>query len=292
MQNNPNVTNEQERAYIVNQTIAFLGAGSMAEAMISGIVQSGKLSPKKIIVSNKSNHNRLQELKVKYGIKAISRDQLDYESIDLFILAMKPKDIDYVLDHLQSKVKPEQLLVSVLAGISTSYIEEYLPQQQVIRVMPNTSSMISESSTAISPGTYTPEQRVDTVKSLMECIGEAYVIDESNMDIFTGIAGSGPAYFYNLMEHIEEAGVEGGLDRETARSIAAQTILGAGKMMLEQDDTPTELRKKVTSPNGTTAAGLDALNAHGGGEALSEAVKGAAKRSKEISEQMKPLVHS
>ncbi|KGP73288.1 pyrroline-5-carboxylate reductase [Pontibacillus yanchengensis Y32] len=279
----------------MNQTIAFLGAGSMAEAMIAGIVQSGTLSPKQIIVSNRSNHNRLQELKVKYGIKPVHRDDLQYDNVDVFILAMKPKDIESVLTDLEPKVRTDQVLVSVLAGISTSYMEEHLQKpQQVIRVMPNTSSTLRESATAISPGNHTPFQQVKLVRSLMESIGETYIIDEEQMDVFTGIAGSGPAYFYNLMEHIEQVGYEQGLSKDMARNIGAQTILGAAKMMLEQEDTPTELREKVTSPNGTTAAGLDALNAHGGGEAISAAVKGAARRSKQLSEQLQQqtIVHS
>ncbi|KGX91129.1 pyrroline-5-carboxylate reductase [Pontibacillus halophilus JSM 076056 = DSM 19796] len=275
----------------MSHTVAFLGAGSMAEAMISGIVKSGTLEPSQVIVSNKTNHNRLQELKVKYGVRAINREALPYNEIDVFVLAMKPKDIDYVLDDLSSYLQPHHLLVSVLAGISTSYMEERLPQQQVIRVMPNTSSMIRESSTALSPGTFTTDTNLHFAEALMKGIGKTYVIEEAQMDVFTGMAGSGPAYIYNLMEHLEEVGVEGGLDREIARDIAAQTIMGAGKMMLLQDDTPTELRQKVTSPNGTTAAGLDALDEHGGGQAMAEAVKGAAKRSREMSRDLeRPVV--
>ncbi|WIF96502.1 MULTISPECIES: pyrroline-5-carboxylate reductase [Pontibacillus] len=269
------------------QTIAFLGAGSMAEAMISGMVQSKQVTPNQIIVSNRSNTNRLNELKYKYGIQAKKREQLDFEKIDLFILAMKPKDIDSVLESLKPHLNPQQTIISVLAGISTSYMEDHLPEkQQVIRVMPNTSSMIGESATAIAPGAYAPKDRITFTKTLMESFGEAYVIDEDQMDIFTGIAGSGPAYFYNLMEHIEQAGLEAGLDSEIARSIGAQTILGAAKMIQERDESPTELRENVTSPNGTTAAGLKALDKHRGGEAITAAIKGAATRSKEMAKQM------
>lgn len=261
--------------------------------MISGIVESGKIDPNNLIVTNRSNHTRLNEMKEKYGVQAIAKDKLDAESIDVFILAMKPKDIESVLTDWKDRIGPDQLLISVLAGISTSFMEEMLnDRQQVIRVMPNTSSMLRESATAISPGKHAAMDNVLMTKELMNCIGEAFIIDEDKMDIFTGIAGSGPAYFYNLMEHIEETGKQAGLDRETARKIGAQTILGAAKMILEQDETPTELRENVTSPNGTTAAGLKALDENGGGEAISAAIKGAASRSKEISEQLekKPVL--
>ncbi|WLD93776.1 pyrroline-5-carboxylate reductase [Alkalihalobacillus sp. AL-G] len=278
---------------MLKKRIAFLGAGNMAEAMISGIVESEKLDPSQIVVTNRSNHERLNELKAKYDIQAVTKDQLDYSAIDVFILAMKPKDIESVLEDIKERIEPNQLLISVLAGISTTYMEEMLnDQQQAIRVMPNTSSMLRESATAISPGKHVTMDQVLVAKELMKCIGEAYIIEEDKMDIFTGIAGSGPAYFYNLMEHIEETGKQGGLDRETARSIGAQTILGAAKMILEQEETPTELRENVTSPNGTTAAGLQALDENGGGEAIAAAINGAASRSKEISEELekKPVL--
>ncbi|WP_036779683.1 pyrroline-5-carboxylate reductase [Pontibacillus chungwhensis] len=275
----------------MTQTIAFLGAGSMAEAMISGMVQSNQVTPSQIIVSNRSNTNRLNELKYKYGIQAKKREDLDFATIDLFILAMKPKDIDSVLESIRPHLYPHQTIISVLAGITTSHMESHLPdKQQVIRVMPNTSSMIGESATAIAPGTHAPKDRVYLTKALMESFGEAYIIDEDQMDIFTGIAGSGPAYFYNLMEHIEQAGIEAGLEGELARSIGAQTILGAAKMIQERSESPTELRENVTSPNGTTAAGLEELDHHGGGEAIAAAVKGATSRSKEMSKQMKPTL--
>ncbi|WP_396125375.1 pyrroline-5-carboxylate reductase [Bacillus sp. Marseille-Q3570] len=262
----------------------------MAEAMISGIVESGKFAPGQIIATNRSNQERLNTIKTKYGIEAIMKDQLDFSKIDVFVLAMKPKDIETVLADLKDRLRPDQLLISVLAGISTSYMEENLnDRQQVIRVMPNTSSMLGESATAISPGKHVSMDQVLLTKELMKCIGEAYIIEEDQMDIFTGIAGSGPAYFYNLMEHMEQAGYEGGLDRELARQIGAQTIRGAAQMMLEREETPTQLRKNVTSPNGTTAAGLEALAEHGGGKAIAEAVKGAASRSKELREELEKV---
>ncbi|SEB16368.1 pyrroline-5-carboxylate reductase [Thalassobacillus cyri] len=266
------------------QTVAFLGAGSMAEAMISGVVEAETIPVNQVIVTNRSNQDRLNHIQSKYGVRTTPLHQLNYDEVDIFILAMKPKDIDSVLESLKDKISPDQVLLSVLAGIPTSHMEENMNEgQQVIRAMPNTSSMVGESATAISPGKYTGIDHVMASKKLLECIGNVYVIDEAQMDIFTGIAGSGPAYFYYLMEHIEKAGQEGGLDRETAREIGAQTILGAARMLQEQDDTSAKLREKVTSPNGTTAAGLDALNEHGGGNAISQAVKGAAAKSNEMS---------
>jgi pyrroline-5-carboxylate reductase len=270
-----------------NKNIAFLGAGSMAEAMISGIIQANKVPKDQIFVTNKSNENRLKELKKGYGIQAVKSEDLPFSNIDVLILAMKPKDAEAVLRSIKNNIQPHQLVISVLAGITTSFLEHHLQfRQQVIRVMPNTSSMIGESATAISPGKFTDIQQVQLAKELLKSIGEVFEIKEKQMDIFTGIAGSGPAYFYYLMEHMERAGKDGGLDTETTRHIMAQTILGAAKMILENDEAPSKLRENVTSPNGTTAAGLEALAKNGGGKAITQAIKHAANRSVEISSQL------
>jgi pyrroline-5-carboxylate reductase len=272
---------------LINQTVAFLGAGSMAEAMIAGLVRTEKIPSKQIFVTNRSNQERLQELQQKYMITGKKIVDLDFSEIDIFILAMKPKDVERALHEIKGKVKPGQLVISVAAGISASFIEQHLPKgQPLIRIMPNTSSMIGESATAISPGQNAGPETIKLVKELLSCIGTVFVIEEDQMDIFTGIAGSGPAYFYYLIEYIEKAGKEGGLDADTARQISAQTILGAAKMIMHQNITPAQLRENVTSPNGTTAAGLEALKKHGGGTAIFQAVKGAAERSKEISCQL------
>ncbi|WP_096440000.1 pyrroline-5-carboxylate reductase [Alteribacter populi] len=276
-----------------NLRVAFIGAGNMAEAMISGIVKTGTLEPEQVIVTNRSNEDRLLELHNQYGIQGIVRDRLPISSADVIILAMKPKDAEESLISIKDQIRPNQVVMSVLAGISTSFMEEHLQDgQQVIRVMPNTSSMIQESATAISPGEHVTMKNVKVAKSLLRCIGEVYVIEEEQMDLFTGIAGSGPAYFYYLMENIEKTAIENGMSVAKAREIGAQTILGAAKMMLERDETPAELRKNITSPNGTTASGLEALADSGGGSAIKAAVLGAMNRSKEISEQLeKTPVH-
>ncbi|WP_246939642.1 pyrroline-5-carboxylate reductase [Bacillus pinisoli] len=269
------------------KNIIFLGAGSMAEAMISGIVNGNKVPKNQLYVSNKSNRLRLKELEAGYGIKGVSSEDVSLDEMDIIFLAMKPKDAEAVMLSIKDQLQPHQLVISVLAGITTSFMEHHLQKgQQVIRVMPNTSSMIGESATAISIGTFTDRDQVEDAKELLSCIGKVFEIEEEQMDIFTGIAGSGPAYFYYLMEHMEKAGKEGGLDMETTREVMAQTILGAAKMILEQDESPAQLRKNVTSPNGTTAAGLAALAEHGGGKAITQAIKHASNRSNEISSEL------
>ena len=265
------------------KTVGFIGAGSMAEAMISGIVTANLLPRDQIIASNRSNIERLTFLEKMYGIRGVTKSQLLMSELDIIVLAMKPKDIEVALDDLKTVVKPHQLVLSVIAGVSTKRIEEHLPKgQPVIRVMPNTSSAIGESATAISLGSSTNSQHEMMTQKLLSAIGKVYVIEENQMDVFTGVAGSGPAYFYYLMEHMEKTAKDAGLDSTVTREIVAQTILGAAKMIMDGEETPSQLRKNVTSPNGTTAAGLAALRSNGGGSAISAAIKSATNRSKEL----------
>lgn len=267
--------------------VAFIGAGAMAEAMIAGAIQAEKLPSNQIIVTNNSNNDRLQELANKYDVRIVQKEQLPYREIDLFILAMKPKGAREALLSLKEQVKPNQVVISVLAGITTDFMEHYLQEgQQVIRVMPNTSSMVQQSATALTSGQHVKPENIEAVKELLQCLGKVFVIEEEQMDLFTGIAGSGPAYFYYLMEHMESVGMQYGMEIEMIREIVSQTVYGAAKMVMEKGTSPTILRENVTSPNGTTASGLKALADYNGGEAISQAIKHAANRSQQISEEL------
>ncbi len=268
---------------LTNEMIAFIGAGSMAEAMIAGLVKNKIVAPEQIIVTNKSNRERREELQNKYGV--LATENLDYvvKEAGIVILAMKPKDIGSVTKKLRGQVTEKHVLMSVLAGISTPFLEEELEIEiPVIRVMPNTSSMVGASATAITGGNFVTMPQIWMAKQLLSAIGEVYVIDEEEMDVFTGVAGSGPAYFYKLVEHLQKAAEEGGLDPAISKEVAVQTIVGAAKMLEETKVTPETLRKNVTSPNGTTEAGLKALEKAGGCTAIETAVKHAAHRSKEL----------
>lgn len=279
--------NQVGEGHMLQKNIAFLGAGSMAEAMIAAIVNSNHISPKQIFVTNKTNKERLNRIESKLGVRTVSLTDMPFNEIDFFILAMKPNGADESLSFLKHVLHTDQVVISVLAGISTAFMEERMnPGQQVIRVMPNTSSMIQESATAMSLGSYCSNSNAAFAKQLLSCMGKVYLIDEQQMDVFTGMAGSGPAYFYYLVEQMEKVGEQFGMDLETSRNIAAQTLYGAAKMIMENDESPAELREKVTSPNGTTAAGLDALMKYHGGEAMEQAVTLAAKRSKKISKEL------
>jgi pyrroline-5-carboxylate reductase len=265
------------------KNITFIGAGSMAEAMIAGFIKKSGISPERITAANHSNTKRRIELVENYGINAISMKDLSLHNTDVIILAVKPKQSEEVLQQIKPFITDQHIVLSVLAGISTPFIEGILEKEvPVIRVMPNTSSMIGESVTGISVGRFVQNIHLDLAQELSKAIGQVKIIAEEHMDVFTGMAGSGPAYFYYLLEHMEKIAVRNGLDPQVARDVAAQTLYGASKMVLETPYSPKELRRKVTSPNGTTAAGLHALDVNGGGKAIEEAVTKAAERSEEL----------
>lgn len=274
-----------------NKRITFLGAGSMAEAIISGMIKSRKIKSTQITVTNQSNLNRLEFLKSEYGINIIPKEKLSIGDEQFIVLAMKPKDAEKSLHSIRHLVQPHTIVVSLIAGISTRNIEQQLPLfQPVIRIMPNTSSMIRESATGITSGKYASLQSLKLVRELFESIGKVYEIDEKHLDLFTAVAGSGPAYFYYLMEHIEKVVIQSGLPENQTRQIIAQTLVGAAKMVQEKGESPTVLREKVTSPNGTTAAGLQALVSNGGDVAITEAIKKATERSNEIRLQLQKSI--
>jgi pyrroline-5-carboxylate reductase len=268
-----------------DKKIAFLGAGPMAEAMISGMVQSNKLPSNQIYVQNSSNRQRIADLKNKYQISGGEANSIDLSSMDYIVLAMQPSQIINALEKLKAIITKDQYIISVVSSVSTAFMEEHLPAgQKVIRVMPNTSSMIGESATAITLGYYVQAEELHDIKEMLETIGQVYIIEETQMDLFTGIAGSGPAYFYSLMEQMEKAGIENGMPAAMVRSIVAQTVFGAAKMVLETGENPAQLRENVCAPNGPTEHGLKELELYGGNQAIVKAMFGTAKRSKEMGE--------
>lgn len=263
-----------------NKSIAFLGAGPMAEAIISGLINKQIIPVNNIYVRNNRNKERLLDLQKKYYIRI---DSFDMEKMDIIVLAMQPKHLEQALHSIKNNITANQVIISVVTSVNTSYMEECLGgQPQMIRVMPNTSSMVGESATALSAGAYTSKDSVALAMEIFRGIGEVYQIDEKHMDIFTGIAGSAPAYFYALMEKMQQTAVEKGLPESIARYAIAQTVLGAAKMVLEQEETFAELIENVAAPNGPTAKGLEALEAFGGNKAIKEAVKATTERSKEM----------
>jgi pyrroline-5-carboxylate reductase len=262
--------------------VGMIGAGNMAEALLRGAFDASILSPAQILVTNKSNDERLARLGRTWPVHT-TRDKarLVAES-DVLVLAVKPHDMSTVLAEIAPHTGPRHLVVSVAAGISTEMIERRLGEIPVIRAMPNTSTAVRASATAIAAGRHATAGHLAIARGLFEAVGWVGVVPESLLDVVTAVSGSGPAYVYALAEALVESGERAGLPRDLAQVLVAQTVLGAGKMLTETGDGPQMLRDRVTSPGGTTMAGLEALEQGGLRAAVDAAVTRAAHRAREL----------
>ncbi|NHN28612.1 pyrroline-5-carboxylate reductase [Paenibacillus agricola] len=267
--------------------ITFLGAGSMSEAILRGLTSGPVGNPQQITVLNRSNTTRLQHLQDTYGISIAVEvaDRLQAISdADVIVVAFKPKDAIEGLQALISLLKPTQLLISVIAGLSIPTIETILSTsgQPIVRTMPNTSSSIGLGATGISfSKTTTPAQQL-LAKEMFASTGIVTEVEEAKLDIITGLSGSGPAYIYYMMEAMIEGGVRGGLTPEAAQQLTVQTVLGAASMIQQTGEAPADLRRKVTSPNGTTQAAIEMLDNHQFAIGVTKAVLRAAERAGEL----------
>ncbi|MFO3787794.1 pyrroline-5-carboxylate reductase [Bacillus mojavensis] len=265
--------------------IGFVGAGSMAEAMINGFLQSGITKPENIYITNRSNEERLNELKEMYGVRPCRDKSEFFTQTDIVILAFKPKDAAESIDSIRPYMK-DQLVISVLAGLTIETIQHYFGRKlAVIRVMPNTSAAIRKSATGFSVSAEASQDDITAAKALLETIGDATLVEEQHLDAVTAIAGSGPAYLYRYIEAMEKAAKKVGLEEETAKKLILQTMAGATDMLRQSGKQPAQLCKEITSPGGTTEAGLRALTEARFEEAIIHCIEETAKRSAEIKEQ-------
>ncbi|MBU8907828.1 pyrroline-5-carboxylate reductase [Desertibacillus haloalkaliphilus] len=265
-----------------NKKITFLGAGSMAESIIAGLIKQKLLLPEQIYVTNRSDQQRLQQLRKTYGVQVIARDQA-LKQADFILLAMKPKDAQEGLEAIKEFTSEDQLFLSVLAGTLTDHITSWLGHHApVVRVMPNTSAKVGASATALAPGAYANDDHMTIAKQLFEAIGTVTVVDEEQLDAVTGLSGSGPAYIYYFVEAMEQTAKDLGLDEQDARTLIIQTVFGAAERLKSTSKPTADLYKEVMSPGGTTEAGFTALQSYKFQEAISKAIHDAAARSKEL----------
>ena len=263
--------------------IVFLGAGSMAEAIIAGMLQKELFNPQQITVTNRSNKQRLDTLHEIYNIQASQNKSESIATADIIILAIKPKDVVEGVREIAPYIQPNQLVISVLAGVGTDTLIDLLKQNMaVVRAMPNTSATIGKSATAISGGKYANDSHVETARQLFETIGMVSVVDEADLHAVTGLSGSGPAYVYYLVEAMEQAAAEIGLKQDVAKDLILETIIGAAEMLKSSSKNSSQLRKEVTSPGGTTEAGIKVLEQYHYQEAMVACIKRATERSNEL----------
>lgn len=267
----------------MDKTIAFLGAGKAAEAIISGIIKSEIVGKNQIYVTNRSDDERLQYIEETYGVNCTKNKESILRKADIIFLAMKPYDLEGSLSEVKTYFSESQLIISILAGVSSEKISSTIGISiPVIRVMPNTSALIGYSATALSKGEYATEEHVDIAKTLFQTIGTTTVVEEEMMHIITAISGSGPAFVYYLVEAMEKSAVEAGLDKGIAKELLTQTVIGAGNMLKLSGNEAEVLRKNITSPKGTTEAGINILEENHFQKIVMECVKGAKERSEEL----------
>jgi pyrroline-5-carboxylate reductase len=262
--------------------IGFLGAGRMATALAHGWLAAGLTTTGRLIASDPLPQAR-DDFHSTTGVRVVNDNRQVVATSDVLVVAVKPQILASVLHEIQPTLQEGQLVVSIAAGISLRQLADVLgPQQRLIRVMPNTPCLVGASASAYSPGEQATEDDCDLVERLMGAVGRAFRLPERLLDAVTGLSGSGPAFIYVMIEALADGGVRVGLPREVASVLAAQTVFGSAKMVLESGLHTGQLKDMVTSPGGTTIAGLHALERGGLRAALMDAVEAATKRSAEL----------
>ncbi|MFQ5988839.1 MAG: pyrroline-5-carboxylate reductase [Candidatus Methylomirabilales bacterium] len=265
-----------------DKRIAFIGAGNMGEALIKGLLQAGQVRPEQLMATD-IRTDRLDAIRKAYRIETLTSNKEAATKAQILLLAVKPQVMDEVLTGLRGTVTEDHLILSVAAGIRTAFIEAKFSQPtRVVRIMPNTPALVLAAASAISPGQHATEEDLKITREVFEAVGRVVQVDEKLMDAVTGLSGSGPAYIFVLIEALSDAGVQMGLSREVATLLAAQTVFGAARMVLESGEHPAKLKDMVTSPAGTTVAGLHVLEQAGFRGSLLEAVEAATRRSMEL----------
>ncbi len=261
--------------------VGFIGGGQMATALLTGAVRSGVLHPSKIVVVESSEGRRKQLKQMLPEINATAEFN-EASACSQVIIALKPHIVRQVGKSLGDALAGDRLWVSVAAGVSLEELSKLLSTQRIVRVMPNTPAQVGAGAAAITSFPKICTDDLAWVQRLMESVGTCVRVEQSQMHAVTGIAGSSPAYIYTIIEAMADGGVLGGLSREVALQLAAQSVLGAAKMVLESGLHPGQLKDQVTSPAGTTIAALRTLEAAGIRSAMIEAVYAATSRSKEL----------
>ena len=275
--------------------IGFIGAGNMGEAIVGAIIKAGIFDSSMICVSDISDA-RLHVLGKKYGVKTMKDNFMLFSQSDIVLLAVKPQQIDQMLSQIAAqknfKVPNRKLVISIAAGIPISKIENllYAPLDKIsaeklpiIRAMPNTPALVLAGISGMSSNKFAGAEDIKTARKILEAMGKVIEFNEEDLDGVTALSGSGPAYVFYLVEAMVEGGIAVGLNREDAATLTLSTLSGSIKLMTEQNESPERLRKKVTSPGGTTEAAFMVMTSHRVKESIIKAIAAAARRSKELS---------
>jgi len=265
--------------------LTVLGAGKMGEALIRGLLDAGTVTADRVLVTTGSGE-RARALAEQLGVRASESNAMAVREADVVVLAVKPQQVAPALQELRTHWRPDQLLVSVAASVSIPFIEKHLDLPiPVVRAMPNTAALIKQAITGISGGTHAGPAHLETARGIFHGVGRVVVVEEKHLDAITGLSASGLAFIYVVIESLAEGGVKMGLRRELATELAAQTVLGAGAMVLRTGSHPALLKDNVTTPAGTTIDGLLELEEGGLRVTLIKSVVKATSRAKELLER-------
>lgn len=269
-----------------NKKLGFIGGGNMAEAMIKGLLSASFIEARSIFVSEPSEQKR-DALHAEYKIKVTADNHELTKKCDILILAVKPQILKEVLHDIRTLVGSDKLVISIAAGVPIAIMDGVLrgdsnKKFNVVRTMPNTPALVQEGVTAIASGKHVNKNDVKIAHRIFEAVGRTVDVEEGHLDAVTGLSGSGPAYIFMLIEALSDAGVKMGLSREVANTLTIQTVLGSAKLARESGKHPGELKDMVTSPAGTTIAGLHALEEGGLRTTMMNAVEDATLRSREL----------
>lgn len=269
---------------MIEGKIGFIGVGSMGAALVYGLIRSGAV-PAERVVAFDPVREQLEELVGEAGIRAAASNRELVEEVSVVVLAVKPQVMDEVLAPLAGAFTPDHLVVSIAAGIPTSFIEARVGEGvPVVRAMPNTPALLGVGAAAYCLGRHAVEAHGQKTSEILRGVGTVIQVPEAQMDVVTALSGSGPAYFFLLTEVLVEAAIKQGLPRSAALELACQTALGAARMMMESETEPALLRRHVTSPGGTTEAALSTLGRGGFDALVTEAIATATRRSRELSD--------
>ena len=261
-------------------TLAILGVGKLGEALLSGLMRAGR--PASDLLAAERSPGQAAEIAERYGVETATAAEAVTRA-DVLLLAVKPQDMRTLLAEITGALRPGTLVVSIAAGIPTSVIERELPPgTAVVRVMTNTPVFVDEAMSAVSPGTHASPEQLAFVEDLLRAVGKVVRVPESQQDAVTALSGSGPAYFFFLVEAMVDAGILLGLPRAVAHDLIVQTAVGAAVMLRDSGEHPVTLREAVMSPAGTTISAIRVMEDHGVRAAMLAALEAARDRSREL----------
>ena len=262
------------------RTVAILGGGKIGEALLSGLLR-GERDSADIVISEK-HAARAEHLSATFGVRVLEPADAARQA-DVVLMAVKPQDIDALLAEIAPAIGPGHVVVSVAAGVTTAHLEARLPDGvAVVRCMPNTPALVDEAMTAVSGGAHARAEHLEVAEALLASVGKVARVPESQLDAVTALSGSGPAYFFFLVEAMIDAGILLGLPRTLAAELIVQTAIGSAVMLRDSGEHPVQLREAVTSPGGTTISAIRELEVHGVRAAILAAIEAAAQRSAEL----------